>query len=69
MCNYEKNCYSIVDACANGHVFIYSGVTTGKIPEGTPCQCGATIASWRVCECCGQYQLVPILIRKDYKDE
>jgi hypothetical protein len=51
-------------ACYGGnHVFIFSGSSsTGRVPDGTPCDCGAVTAKWVECSECGHdvLECVPI---------
>lgn len=42
------------------HYWYYSaGGTTGKIPEGMPCSCGAMIAHYDECPTCGHERFNP----------
>lgn len=50
--------------CVPRHTFVYEGHNTGdEVPDGTPCQCGATVARWEPCPTCGERRLraVPIV--------
>lgn len=41
------------------HVFIYSGSLPDRVPEGMPCLCGQTYATYETCDKCGNEKLIP----------
>ena len=46
--------------CKEGHVFVYSGSRSdGEVPEGAPCLCGRTVASYETCPTCNHRRLIP----------
>lgn len=49
--------------CLHEHFAVWTGGNTEeKIPDGTPCRCGAFRVKWISCSCCGQDKLtwVPV---------
>ena len=44
-----------------GHVWHYTGGSSGNIPEGLPCSCGAMISHYDVCPTCGHERFNPRL--------
>lgn len=49
--------------CANGHIFVWAGDPIMKLPEGYPCECGATLAHYEKCGDCQHASLKPIAAR------
>lgn len=52
---------SIPRPCAGGHVWVWAGsASSGQVPEGAPCQCGAMLAHYDACPTCGHETLTGI---------
>lgn len=44
----------------NRHVWAWAASTTGgKVPEGTPCQCGSMEVHYELCPTCNKERIVP----------
>ena len=62
---YESASYTYIP-CSGGHVFVYScGISDGRVPPGTPCECGKTRAAYERCDHCGVERLVTVPVAKE----
>jgi hypothetical protein len=56
--------------CNANHVWIHTnGGTNGKIPGGTPCQCGRMVAHYTICDECGAQKFEAIDTHREGKED
>jgi len=56
--------------CNMNHVWLYADSgTKGKVPSGTPCQCGRMVAHYGLCSECGAQKFEAIDTHREEKED